>query len=76
MAAVPEQDFLSFAARVFGVAPTALSLDTAYETIPEWDSVMQLRLAMEVEAAYAVRLPFELVPEMKTLRAFYDRLPR
>ena len=76
MGMVSEEDFLSFAGRVFGVAPGTLALDTAYETIPEWDSVMHLRLAMEMEAAYAVRLPFELLPEMKTLRDFYERLPR
>ena len=68
--------FLAFAARVLGVPAARLSPDTAYGTIPEWDSVMHLRLVMEFEAAYGVSIPLEDVAELKTLGDFHARIPR
>lgn len=67
-----QADFLAFAAGVLGADAATLSLETAYRTIPQWDSVMHLRLVMEVEAKYGVSIPIEKVPEMKTLRDFHD----
>ena len=68
---VQEADFLRFVAGVMGVSAEGLSLATAYGAIPEWDSVMHLRLVMEMEAAYGVSLPIAAVPELKTLGDFY-----
>ena len=73
---VSEDDFLAFAARVLGVSPGALTLDSVYGAFPAWDSVMHLRLAMEFEVAWGVRLPFDEVPQMVRLRDFYERLSR
>ena len=63
--------FIDFAAGILDVDPEALSLETAYESIPEWDSVMQLRLVMEISDHYGVDIPLEDVPELKTLADFY-----
>ena len=49
-----EKDFLGFVAGVLDVAPESISLDTAYESIPEWDSVMQLRLTLEISSEFDV----------------------
>lgn len=68
------EDFISFAAEVFGVPSCSLSPDTRRGSVPEWDSVMHLRLAMEVEAEYGVRLPFEKLPELDTLKDFFSCL--
>jgi acyl carrier protein len=68
------EEFISFAAGVLGVPPETLSPDTSCGSIPEWDSVMHLRLAMEAEARYGVRLPFERLPEMRSLRDFLSAL--
>ncbi len=73
---VSESDFLQFAGRVLGVPAAVLSMGTAYGAIPEWDSVMHLRLVMEFEAAYGVSIPIEAVPELKTLGDFHGRIPR
>lgn len=43
-------DFIAFAASVLGVASERLTPETACGDIPEWDSVMHLRLVMEAEA--------------------------
>lgn len=69
-----EKEFIAFVANLFEVSPNSLSLDTAYESIPQWDSVMHLRLMMEVGAAYGVDIPLDEIPNLKTLGAIYSKL--
>lgn len=66
-----EKEFLSFVASVLDVPAESISLDTAYESIPEWDSVMQLRLTLEIGTEYDVEIPVDEIAEIKTLGAFY-----
>ena len=63
-------DFIAFAASVLGVPPDSLSPETACGDIPEWDSVMHLRLVMEVEARYGISIPLETIPNLRTLADF------
>lgn len=67
-----ENDFLQFIAGIFEVPAETLSLNTSYNSIPAWDSVMQLRIVMEIEAAYGVEVPIDKVAELKTLAQFYE----
>lgn len=62
--------FLAFAAGVFGVPRASLSGATAYESIPQWDSVAHLRLAMEAEQRFGVAYALERIPAMRTLDDF------
>jgi len=62
--------FLAFAARLFGVPRDSLSGETAYGTIPAWDSVNHLKLAMESEKKFGVTYPLERIPFLKTLDDF------
>lgn len=62
--------FLVFAARVLGVPRETLSGETAYGSIPAWDSVNHLKLAMESEKKFGVTYPLERIPFMKTLDDF------
>ena len=64
------EEFLSFAATVLGVPREALSPETACGDLPEWDSVMHLRLVMETEARYGVSIPLEEIPALRTLADF------
>ena len=66
-----EKDFLTFVAGVLDVAPESISLDTAYESIPEWDSVMQLRLTLEISSEFDVEIPVDEIADIKTLGGFY-----
>lgn len=66
-----EKDFLGFVAVVLDVAPESISMDTAYESIPEWDSVMQLRLTLEISSEYDVEIPVDEIADIKTLAGFY-----
>ena len=69
-----EKEFLSFVAGVLDVPVESITLDTAYESIPEWDSVMQLRLTLEIGAEYDIEIPVDEIAEIKTLGAFYKYL--
>jgi len=62
--------FLSFAAGVLGVERGKLSGETAYGSIPEWDSVNHLRLVMEAEPRFGVRYPLERIPEIRIINDF------
>lgn len=64
------EDFLDFAAGTLGVPKGTLSPETAYGSIPEWDSVMHLRLVMETEARYGSSIPLDVVPTLLKLADF------
>jgi len=66
-----EGDFLTFAAGVLAVSPETLSLETAYESIPQWDSVMHIRLTLEIESEYGVEIPVDEIAGIRTLGRFY-----
>lgn len=68
---VAEQDFLTFVAGLFEVPVESLSLETAYQSIPQWDSVMHLRLVMEIEGEYGVTIPLDEIGNVKTLKDVY-----
>jgi len=69
-------EFLSFVADLFGITSSELSLATEYQGVPPWDSLMHLRLVMEMEAQYGVEIPLELITELTTLGMFYDLISR
>ena len=64
--------FLAFAAKLFGVGRETLTGETAYESIPQWDSVNHLRLVMEAEKRFGTSYPLETVPSLKTIEDFVN----
>ena len=66
------KEFLSFIAGIFEVDASELSAETAYGEYEKWDSMMQLRLIMEVEEAYEVEIPIDEVPNIRTLGDLYQ----
>ena len=65
------QGFIEFIASVMEVDPSELTADTAYGTIEKWDSLMHMRMVMEIEEEYDVEIPIEEIPNIKSLRDFY-----
>ena len=65
------QDFINFIAKVMEVDPSELTEDTAYGTIEKWDSLMHMRMVMEIEDEYGVEIPIEDIPNIKSLKDFY-----
>lgn len=68
---VSELEFLAFVANLFEVPVESISLETAYESIPAWDSVMQLRLTLEISAVWQVDIPLDEIAGLRTLGQFY-----
>lgn len=64
------QDFINFVAKVMGVDASELNENTEYGT-GKWDSLMHMRLVMEIEEEYDVEIPIERIPDIKTLKDFY-----
>ncbi len=71
---VSAADFFTWAAGVFGVAPKHLSFETTYASIPEWDSMAQLRLVMETQSHFGVEIPFADATEIRSLWEFFRRI--
>ena len=69
-----EWEFLEFAAGILGVSAEKLSLETTYGSIPEWDSIAQLRLVTEIAARYKVEIPFAEVVNVTSLWEFLRRI--
>ena len=65
------QDFINFIAGVMDVDPTELTEDTGYGTIDKQDSLMHMRMVMEIEEEYDVEIPIEEIPNIKTIKDFY-----
>lgn len=62
--------FIAFAAALLKVDRARLSGETAYASIPEWDSVAHLRLVMEAEKRFGTYYPLETIPALHTLDDF------
>lgn len=65
------QDFIVFVARVMEVDPSELNENTAYGSIEKWDSLMHMRMVMEIEEEYDVEIPIDEIPNIKSLKDFY-----
>lgn len=64
-------EFLAFVADIFEVDVSTISPDTRYGQVPEWDSLMHLRLIGEIEEKYDVELPLDDASDIQTLSDFY-----
>ena len=63
--------FLEFVADLFECDVTDLSLDTEYGDYNAWDSMMMLRLIMEIEEKYGVCIPIEDAGKINNLADIY-----
>ena len=61
------RDFLEFVASVMDVSVEELSFDTAFGDFEMWDSLMHIRLIMEIEKKYNVEIPIDQAADVKTL---------
>lgn len=66
------KEFIYFIAGVMDVEPESLTEETAYGSIEKWDSLMHMRMVMEIEEEYDVEIPIEEIPNIKTIKDFYS----
>lgn len=64
-------NFLEFVAGILNVPVESISLDTTYNSIPVWDSLMQIRLVMEIERKYSINIGIQMVNKIRSLGDFY-----
>ena len=53
--------FLKFVSDVFECDMSEITLNTVYGEFENWDSMMMLRLTMELEEEYQVSIPIEAI---------------
>lgn len=70
------KDFFEFVARVMEVDAETLNEDTTYEEYEKWDSLMHMRLVMEIEEEYDTEIPIDEVPNIKKLKDFYKYIEK
>lgn len=66
------EDFFKFVAKIMEVSFETLSEASEYGVIPEWDSLMHLRLIAELEDKYGIVFPIDKVASIKTLGRVMD----
>ena len=70
------QELIDFIAGVMEVDPSTINEDTAYGQCEKWDSLMHMRLVMEIEEEYDVEIPIDEVPNIKTIKDFYQYIAK
>lgn len=68
--------YIEIVAEIVEVDTNTLALDTAFEDIPEWDSMLTLTLVMELEAEYGISIPMECLNGITTLGDMYALVER
>jgi acyl carrier protein len=63
-------------ASVLGIDASTLTDDDSSQTIAEWDSLTHLNLIFALEAEFGVRFEAEEIPELMSVRAMRQRIPR
>ena len=67
---IDQKEFFDFAADVLGVPRGSAGPETAMGSIPQWDSIMHIRLTLELEERFGFQVPLEKIAETRTLGAF------
>jgi acyl carrier protein len=63
-------------ASVFTLNTDMISLESTFETIPNWDSLGHLRLIMAVEEAFSIRFTTEEIPTLLSVRLLCDTVAK
>ena len=67
------QDFINFVARVMEIDSSEINEDTAYGQHEKWDSLMHMRLVMEIEEEYGVNISSEEFLQCQTIGDLYKK---
>ena len=65
--------FSAFAAEMLATPRESINGETAMGTVPEWDSVMHLRMVMESEKKFGCAYPLEIIPSIRKIDDFVDK---
>jgi acyl carrier protein len=63
-----ENEVIALIAEILEINESEISVQTAFVTIPNWDSLAHLQIIAEFEDAFKVKIPIEKMPEIKTVQ--------
>lgn len=63
-------ELIKLFSEVLDVSEEELSLETKREDCEKWDSLVHLRIVMEVESRFGIQIPFEKIPELNSIKDF------
>lgn len=69
-----DPQILEIAARVFKMSVNLVPPDLKIGDVPQWDSLGQLNLIMEVEAAFGVRFDTEQIVQLDSLSKIHEEI--
>lgn len=64
--------FIEFVADIFEIDSSEISMDTKYDDLDVWDSLMMMRLIMETEEEYGCVIPIEKAAQITSLMDLYQ----
>lgn len=70
------EKFIEFIASILGVSNNKINKDTKYMSIPQWDSLMQIRLVAEIEEKYDIDIPIDIIEDLKSIEDFYKLIQK
>ena len=65
------KELINLIAGVLSVSPEDLNEKSGCGTVEQWDSLMQIRIVMEIEEAYGISIPIDELKNIKTIKNFY-----
>lgn len=65
-----EQKLLGIFSEILEVEESSLTLNTARESMDDWDSLATVQLIAEIEEAFGCKIPFDEVEKIKTIGDF------
>ena len=66
------EKFIEFLSEILNVDASILTKNTKYQSIPEWDSLMQIRIVAEIEERYNVDIPIDMIDSLLSINDFYE----
>lgn len=66
------EEFIKFLSEILNVDASVLTKNTKYQGIPEWDSLMQIRIVAEIEEKYNVDIPIDSIDSLLSINDFYE----
>jgi acyl carrier protein len=67
-----ESAILEIVSRVTGTPASEITPASSPDTIPTWDSVNHMQMMLELEQAFAITIPPEMIIELLSVQALFD----
>jgi acyl carrier protein len=66
------EQFISWLEDILNVKHGMLNMETTKADVGTWDSLMHLRIVMEIEEEYDVEIPMDKINEINSVKDFWE----